>query len=131
VTQAERKSGWPRESTGAPVLNVISTLSDLRLTVAAGEWPGKGLAARAGMLATSDTPTRVLLRIADDQYMKAARLWLQVAYHLDDDEQLEAVLSLSAHCASLGGNDGFARNCMTRARAAAEHSGAASSKAAS
>ena len=109
----------PHHTKFAASPNTISTLSELRCTAATGDWPSEGLAVRAGILATSRTPESALLGIADGRYMRAARLWLQIAYYLHDAEELTAVLTLAARCASLGGNYSFARNCMKRAGAAA------------
>jgi hypothetical protein len=107
--------------TKTAVSNIITTLSEIRITLAADTWPSRGLAVRAGILATSETPDSLLLRIADGRPMRAAQLWLRIAYYLDDGEQLIAALSLATQCAYIGGNHSFTRNCISRAEAAARH----------
>jgi hypothetical protein len=101
------------------VANTITTLSEIRIALAADTWPSRGLAVRAGILAVSGTPFPLLLRLATGRPMRAAQLWLRIAYYLDDGEQLVATLSLAAQCAYIGGNHSFARNCISRAEAAA------------
>ena len=95
------------------------TLTELRHTLDAAAFPTHGLAVRAAALATDDNCYAELLRGADGQYLRAARLWLQIASYVDDDDdELVAALRLSADCAGRGGNASFARNCMRRVVAA-------------
>ena len=97
---------------------VTTTLADLRVAAAAAAWPSRDLAERAARLATDRTVYPLLLRIADTRYLRAARLWLQIASYLDDDDQLIATLRLAAQCARVGGNASFADNCFKRVAAA-------------
>ncbi len=60
----------------------------------------------------------LLLRIGDKHYTRAARLWLQIASYLDDDDQVIATLRLAAQCARVAGNKTFADNCFNRVAAA-------------
>jgi hypothetical protein len=97
---------------------VSTTLAELRGAAAAAAWPSRDLAARAARLATDGTVYPLLLRVADKHYMRAARLWLQIASYLDDDDELIAALRLAARCARIGGNESFADNCLRRVAAA-------------
>jgi hypothetical protein len=103
----------------AATSNTITTLAELRTFLATDAWPSRGLAVRAGVVALDPRFSATLLRIADGQYMRAARLWLRVANYLDDGEPQVAALSLAAQCAYRGGNHSAARNCFARAEAAA------------
>ena len=106
------------------VFECSGTLADLRHTLAVGAWPTRGLAVRAAALASDPALHAALLRCAEGHHMRAARLWLQIASHVDnDDEALVAALRLSACCARMGGNVGFVRNCMARLAAAERRSG--------
>jgi hypothetical protein len=116
---------------GAVVSDVSSTLADLRHTLAVGAWPTRGLAVRAAALASDPALYAPLLRCADGHYIRAARLWLQIASYVEnDDEELIAALRLSARCARIGGNIEFARNCMARLAAAERQCGIVASAAA-
>ena len=58
---------------------------------------------RAAALASDPAVHAELLRCADGHHMRAARLWLQIASHVDnDDEALVRALRLSACCARRG-----------------------------
>src|ERR1700719_1366625 len=97
MTDEEIRAG---AQSGALVSDVSSTLADLRHTLAVGAWPTRGLAARAAALATDPALYEPLLRCADGHYIRAARLWLQIANYVEyDDEELIAALRLSARCA--------------------------------
>ena len=86
---------------------------------------------RAAALASDPALYAALLRCADGHYIRAARLWLQIASYVEnDDEELIAALRLSARCARIGGNIGFARNCMARLAAAERQCGMVASAAA-
>jgi hypothetical protein len=106
------------DTTPAVKSNIISTLAELRTAAATSAWPSRGLAVRAGILATNGAMSSSLVRIAEGRYLRAARLWLRIGYYLHDVDQLVAVLRLAAQCAALGGNDSFARNCVKRAAGA-------------
>jgi hypothetical protein len=106
------------DTTPAVKSNIISTLAEIRTATATGAWPSRGLAVRAGILATNPAMSSLLVRTGQGRYLRAARLWLQIAYYLDDADQLAAALWLAARCAAIGGNDSFARNCIERAAAA-------------
>ena len=97
---------------------VSNTLAELRTVAAAAAWPSRGLALRAARLAADGTFHPLLLRIGDKHYVRAARLWLQIASYLDDDDQVIATLRLAAKCARIGGNASFADNCFKRLAAA-------------
>lgn len=115
---------------GAIVSDVSSTLADLRHTLSVGAWPTRGLAVRAAALASDPALHAPLLQCADGHYIRAARLWLQIASYVEnDDEELIAALGLSARCARIGGNIGFVRNCMARLAAAERQCGIAASAA--
>ena len=116
----DTQSGLQAQSAAesAPHSNVISTLAELRVAAAAGAWPSRGLALRAGALATNGALSSLLLRTADGHFIRGARLWLQIASYLDDTDQLVATLQLAAECAQIGGNSSFAHNCIRRAAAA-------------
>src|SRR3984957_17201324 len=121
MTDEEIRAGAPP---GAVVSDVSGTLADLRHTLTIGAWPTRGLAVRAAALASDPALYAPLLRCADGHYIRAARLWLQIASYVEnDDEELIAALRLSARCARTGGNIGFARNCMARLAAADRQSG--------
>jgi hypothetical protein len=112
----------------AVVCDFSSTLADLRHTLAVGACPTRGLAVRAAVLASDPNLKAPLLRCADGHYIRAARLWLQIASLVEnDDEEFLAALRLSACCARIGGNIGFARNCMARLAAAERQCGMAAS----
>jgi|KBSSwiStaDraftv2_1062776.scaffolds.fasta_scaffold43588_2 hypothetical protein len=99
--------------------DITSTLADLRHTMVTGGCPNRSLAVRAAAVATDAALHAQLLRCADGNYMRAARLWLQIASYVESDgEELLAALHLSADCATVGGNASFARNCMRRIAAA-------------
>jgi hypothetical protein len=97
---------------------VSNTLAELRAAAAAAVWPAPDLARRAARLVTDGPVYPLLLRIADKNYTRAARLWLQVASFLDDDDETIATLRLAAECARVGGNESFADNCFKRMAAA-------------
>ena len=118
MTSSEPVHPLHKDTHSAGHSNIISTMAELRLAAAAGAWPTRGLAVRAGVLVTNGAMSSLLLRCADGRYMRAARLWLQIASYLDDDDQLVAALRLAAECAKIGGNASFAHNCMGRAAAA-------------
>jgi hypothetical protein len=105
------------DSASAVTTNTISTLAEIRAAIASDGWPSRGLALRSGVLVTDHAMSSVLMRIAAGRYLRAARVWLQIAYYLDGD-QLIAALDLAAQCAAIGGNPSFARNCVKRAEAA-------------
>jgi hypothetical protein len=121
VTVSEPVGPMGNGVTSGAYSNIISTLAGIRHTVAAGAWPTRGLAERAGVLVTNGAMSSLLLRCADGRYLRAARFWLQVASYLDDDAHIYqhvAALRLATQCADTGGNASFARNCMKRAAAA-------------
>ena len=97
---------------------VSNTLAELRGAVATAAWPSRNLALRAARLATNGTVYPLLLRVADKHYTRGARLWLQIASYLDDDDEVIAALRLAAQCARIGGNESFADNCFKRVAAA-------------
>lgn len=122
--------GWVHAGAqpGAVAPDFSSTLADLRHTLAVGAWPTRGLAVRVAALASDPALHAPLLRCADGHYIRAARLWLQVASYVEnDDEELLAALRFSACCARIGGNIAFARNCMARLAAAERQCGMAAS----
>jgi hypothetical protein len=94
------------------------TLAELRSAATAADWPSRNLARRAARLATDGAVYPLLLRIADKHYLRAARLWLQIASYLDDDDEVITALRLAAQCARIGGNESFADNCFRRVAAA-------------
>jgi hypothetical protein len=108
----------PTDDESAESSAVSNTLAELRDAAAAAAWPSRDLAARAGRLATDGAVYPLLLRIADKRYARAARLWLQIASYLDDDDEVIAALRLAARCARVGGNESFADNCFKRLAAA-------------
>ena len=108
----------PTDDESAETSAVSTTLAELRGAAAAAAWPSRDLAARAARLATDGTVYPLLLRVADKHYMRAARLWLQIASYLDEDDELIAALRLAARCARIGGNESFADNCLRRVAAA-------------
>jgi hypothetical protein len=114
------KAVWrvPAENDPAVGSAVLTTLAELRAAAAAAAWPSRNLAERAARLATDGTLHPLLLRIADKHFVGAARLWLQIASYLDDDDQVIAALRLAAQCARIGGNASFADNCFNRIAAA-------------
>jgi hypothetical protein len=97
---------------------VNRTLAELRDAAVEAAWPSRNLALRAARLATDGAVYPLLLRIADKQYLRAARLWLQIASYLDDDDEVVTSLRLAAQCARIGGNKSFADNCFRRMAAA-------------
>ena len=97
---------------------VSKTLAELRVAAATAAWPSGNLALRAARLATDGTIHPLLLRVADQHYTRGARLWLQIASYLDDDDEVIAALRLAAQCARIGSNKSFADNCFRRIAAA-------------
>jgi hypothetical protein len=113
---------------GATVFDFSSTLTDLTHTLAVGAWPTRGLAVRAAVAACDPAQHAALLRCADGHYIRAARLWLQIASYVEShDDELLAALRMSARCARIGGNADFFRNCMARLAAAERQCGIAGS----
>jgi hypothetical protein len=108
----------PTDDESAEPSAVSTTLAELRGAAAAAAWPSRDLAARAARLAADGTADALLLRAADEHYVRAARLWLQIASYLEDDDELIAALRLAARCARIGGNESFADNCFRRVAAA-------------
>ena len=108
----------PTDDESADMSAVNTTLAELRGAAAGAAWPSRDLAARAARLATDGTVYPLLLRVADKHYVRAARLFLQIASYLDDDDELIAALRLAARCARIGGNESFADNCFRRVAAA-------------
>jgi hypothetical protein len=128
MTDEETRAG---AQPGAVVSDASGTLADLRHTLTVGAWPTRGLAVRAAALASDPALYAPLLRYADGHYIRAARLWLQIASYVEnDDEELIAALRLSARCARIGGNIEFARNCTARLAAAERQYGMVASAAA-
>jgi hypothetical protein len=117
---ASSKPVWrvPADDESAETSAVSTALAELRGAAAAAAWPSRDLAARAARLATDGTVDPLLLRAADKNYVRAARLWLRIASYLDDDDELIAALRLAARCARIGGNESFADNCFRRVAAA-------------
>src|ERR1700737_5179501 len=116
MTDEETRAG---AQPGGVVSDASGTLADLRHTLTVGAWPTRGLAVRAAALASDPALYAPLLRCAAGHYIRAARLWLQIASYVENDhEELIAALRLSAHCARIGGNIGFVRNLMARLGAA-------------
>jgi hypothetical protein len=106
------------------VSDLSNTLADLRHTLDVGAWPTRGLAVRAAASASDPARYAPLLRCAEGHYIRAARLWLQIASYVEsDDEEFIAALRLSLCCARIGGNIGFTRNCMARLAAAERQRG--------
>ena len=106
------------------VSDLSNTLADLRHTLHVGAWPTRGLAVRAAALASDPARYAPLLRCAERHYIRAARLWLQIASYVEsDDVEFIAALRLSFCCARIGGNIGFTRNCMARLAAAERQCG--------
>ncbi len=97
----------PTDDESTDPSTVSNTLAELRAAAAAAAWPSRDLALRAARLATDGTFHPLLLRIGDKHYVRAARLWLQIASYLDDDDQVIATLRLAAKCARIGGNASF------------------------
>jgi hypothetical protein len=104
--------------------DMTTMLADLSYTMAAGACPTRSLAVRAAALATDAALYPQLLQCADGHYMRAARLWLQIASYIEnDDEELLAALHLAADCANVGGNAIFTGNCRRRIAAAERQRG--------
>ena len=95
-----------------------TTLAELRGAASTAAWPSRDLAVRAARLAADGTADPLLLRAADKHYVRAARLWLQIASYLEDDDELVAALRLAARFARIGGNESFVDNCLRRVAAA-------------
>lgn|GEM_PF-2511073 len=108
----------PTDDESAEPSGVSTTLAELRGAASAAAWPSRDLAARAARLAADGTADQLLLRAVDKHYVRAARLWLQIASYLEDDDELIAALRLAARCARIGGNESFADNCFRRVAAA-------------